>query len=78
MFFVRTFQSNGCYKLGTFSSLVISDLKTVRGIIRRVEQSGLDTRLGYDIEQVPDSNPYAPSYVVHRSPRAVQLFGELS
>jgi len=78
MFFVRTFQSDGCYKLGTFSSLVISDLKTIRGVIRRVEQSSLDTRLGYDIEQVPTSNPYAPGHVVYRSPRATQLFGELS
>ncbi len=78
MFFVRTFQSDGCYKLGTFSSLPIRDLKTIQGVIRRVEQSNLDIRLGYDIEQVPNNNPYAPGYIVYRSLLAVQLFGELS
>ncbi len=77
MFYVHTFQTNGHHKLGSFSALVIRDLKTLAGVKRRTENSILDTRLGYEIEQVPTSNPYAPGHIVYRSPRAIALFGKI-
>ena len=78
MFYVHTFHSNGQHRLGSFSTMVIPDLKTIRAINRRVYFSAcLDTRLGYEIEEVSTSNPYAPGKIVYRSPLARQLFGAI-
>lgn len=78
MFFVHTFHRNGQRKLGSFSTLVISDLKRLASIRRRVHASGcLDTKCGYEVEEVPTSNPRAPGKVIYRSRRARQLFGEV-
>ena len=76
MFYVHTFQSNGHHKLGSFSSLVIKDLKTLRGVLARIAKvRWLDTRLGYEVIQVPTETPYANGKIVFRSDRARQLFG---
>ena len=75
MFYVHSFQTDGSYRIGGDATLVGKDLTTIRGVIRRTEASYLDTRLGYDIVQVPDSSPYTEGKIVFRSNRALQLFG---
>ncbi len=76
MWYVHTFQTDGHHKLGSFNSLVIKDLKTLRGVRARIEKTcWLDTRLGYEIVWVSANNPYADGEVVFRSVRARQLFG---
>lgn len=78
MFYIRTFHPNGSYRLGSAATLVEKRIKTLPGVIRMVKGSGLDIALGYDIVQMPASNPYAKSKIVHRSARARELFGDPS
>lgn len=78
MFYVHTFHSNGQRRLGSFSRMVIPDLRCIESIRRRVHFSAcLDLRRGYEIEEVPTETPYAEGKVVYRSPLARKLFGAI-
>ena len=77
MFYVHTFHQNGQRKLGSFSTLVICDLRKLSSIYRRVHFAEcLDLSRGYEVEEVPTMTPYAKGKVIYRSPLARKLFGE--